>query len=107
MARKGNRMTQVDKRERRIVMPKTIDQLSKEEIVDIAAMLFNYQLLGPTVIIETAEEFPWLVERAPKRWEMEAILALARRGRTVARTDDQYFTDCLAFLKDSKDGAEG
>lgn len=78
-------------------MSKTIDQLSKEEIVDIAAMLFNYQNLGPTVIIELAEEFPWLVERAPKRWEMEATLALARRGRRVDRPDDQYYADCVAF----------
>lgn len=68
-----------------------LDQLSKEEVADIAAMLFNYQLLGPTVILDLAQQFPWLVERAPKRWEMEAILDLARRGKTVNHPDDEFY----------------
>lgn len=84
-------------RDRNVTEAKTTDQLSKEEIIDIAAMLFNYQLLGPSVIIEMAEKLPWLVELAPKRWEMEAIIALARRGRTVARKDEQYYPDCVTF----------
>lgn len=74
--------------------PKPLEQFSKKELADLAAMLFNYQLLGPTVLLDFAERMPWLVERAPKRQEMDAILSLARRGLTVATPDDQYYTDC-------------
>jgi hypothetical protein len=75
------------------------DELTKDEVADIAASLFNFQLLGPTVILELAEKYPWLVERAPKRWEMEAILDLARRGKTVNETDPEYFALCRELKK--------
>lgn len=71
-----------------------LDETSKEEVADVAAMLFNFQLLGPQLLLELAEKYPWLVERAPKRWEMEAVLDLARRGKTVTETDDAYFKLC-------------
>lgn len=69
---------------------KHLDDLSKEEVADIAAMLFNYQCLGPTVILELAETLPWLVERAPKPHEMAGLLDLTRRGKTIMEPDDRY-----------------
>ena len=69
----------------------SLNELTKEEVADLAAMLFNFQLLGPTVILELAEKYPWLVQRAPKRYEMETLLDLARRGKTIDETDDEYW----------------
>lgn len=74
--------------------PGALDKLTKDDVADIAAMLFNFQLLGPTVIIELAEKYPWLVQRAPKRWEMEATLDLARRGKTIKEADAEYYVLC-------------
>ena len=76
-----------------------LDEMSKEEVADLAAALFNFQLLGPTVILELAEKYPWLVQRAPKRYEMEAVLDLARRGKTVTETDGEYFALCAELRK--------
>jgi hypothetical protein len=76
-----------------------LDGMSKEEVADMASMLFAFQLLGPTVLLELAEKYPWLVERAPKRWEMEATLDLARRGKTIDKADDEYFALCGKLRK--------
>ncbi len=83
---------------------KSVDDLSKDELADLAAALFNWQLLGATTIVELVEKFPWLLERAPQRWEAEAIVALARRGSTVLFKDDQYWIDCVRFRKEYEPG---
>lgn len=69
---------------------KSLKDLTKEQVADLAAMLFNYQLLGPSVILGLAESFPWLVERAPRPDEMEGILNLARRGKNITEEDEEY-----------------
>jgi hypothetical protein len=71
--------------------PRALESFSKEDLADLAAALFNFQLLGPSVILDLAENVPWLVERAPKPGEMEGILDLARRGKTIAEADERYF----------------
>lgn len=76
-----------------------LEGMTKDEVADLAAALFNYQLLGPTTLLDYAEKFPWLVERAPKRWEMEALLALARRGKTINEADKEYYALCVELRK--------
>jgi len=73
---------------------KPLDEMTKDEVADIASAIFSFQHMGATTIVGVAEQCPWLVERAPCRWEMEAVLDLARRGKTVTEADDAYFDLC-------------
>lgn len=77
----------------------SLDDLSKDDVADVAAALFGMQLLGPQVLLEIAAKHPWLVERAPCRWEMEAILDLARRNKTINEADDEYYALCGKLRK--------